>query len=414
MAQPTNITQVGDFIIWTVPAQNNGTAISTNVSVQVNLTNGLQYISHTAPAGTTFNTTTGVWTIGTLGVGVANKKELKITTKVTDLSEAPYTLTATISGTNVDPVSGNNTFTDVVGLTSCPPAAGAVNNPNSCLCGSVAVNDTPCTHGTTTWVLNEESVTNGEVIYWNENTGEYQAVYEDPSAPITFEYSIWCDVGDEPVQTSGPALVTIAPNVLEIPVGPQGDQGVQGSQGSTGPQGAQGVAGNPGGPQGAQGPQGETGIQGNQGSQGVQGAPGPQGAQGNQGATGPQGNQGSQGAQGAAGITGPQGSQGNQGSQGSQGNQGTQGAQGAPCTNCCPCYSFIYTVNGLLFTLQTENCGDGTITWQEFDPVGAPTWSDEQTGGSTYEVSSDTVFVRVKISRDGCTFFSNVSQGFTP
>jgi uncharacterized repeat protein (TIGR01451 family) len=412
MAQPTNITQVGDLIIWTVPAQNNGTNISNNVVVQVNITNGLQYVSHIAPSGTTFNTTTGVWTIGTLGVGPANKKELKITTRVLDLAEAPFTLTATISGTNVDPVSGNNTFTDTVGLTACPPAAGAVNDDNACLCGSVATNDTICSHGTTTWILNEDSVTNGVVIYWNEETGEYQSVFDDPTLPITFEYSIWCDAGDGPVQTSGPAQVTVQPILLDVPIGPQGDQGAQGTQGNTGPQGSQGFQGDAGGPQGAQGPQGFTGAMGNQGSQGVQGAAGPQGSQGSQGATGPQGNQGSQGPQGQTGLTGPQGSQGNQGSQGSQGNQGTQGPQGTPCTNCCPCWLFVYTINGIDFNLMSENCNDGVIVWQELNLSLSPSWTDEQTGGSTYEASSTDVFVRVKVSRGDCTFFSNVTQGF--
>ena len=415
MAQPTNITQVGDLIIWTVPAQNNGTAISNNVQVQVNITSGLQYVSHIAPSGTTFNTTTGVWTIPSLAVGVAFKKELKITTRVLDLAQAPFTLTATISGTNVDPVLGNNTFTDVVGLTSCPPSAGAVNDPHACPCGSVSSNDTKCTHGTTTWRLNEESVNNGQIIYWNENTGEYQAVHNNPSLPITFEYSIWCDVGEGAVQTSGPALVTIQPLLLEIPVGPQGPQGSQGPQGDTGSQGPQGFQGDAGGPQGPQGPQGLTGAMGNQGSQGVQGAPGPQGSQGHQGSTGPQGNQGSQGPQGAPGLTGPQGSQGNQGPQGSQGNQGVQGPQGTPCQECCPCWSFIYTTNGIDFTLLTENCSSGVITWQELDVFGPITWTDKQSGGNTYEASGPNIYVRVKIGRGesgDCTYFSNVDSSF--
>lgn len=412
MAQPNNITQVGDLIIWTVPAQNNGTAVSTNVQVQVNITNGLQYVSHIATPGTTFNTITGVWSIPLLGVGSAHKKELKITTRVLDISQAPFTLTATISGTNVDPVTSNNIFTDVVGLTSCPPSAGAINDPNACPCGSVASNDTKCTHGNTTWVLNEASVTNGDIIYWNENTGEYQAVYDDPSSPITFEYTIWCDVGNGPVQTSGPALVTIQPLLLNIPIGPQGPQGAQGPQGSTGSQGPQGFQGDAGGPQGPQGPQGEPGPMGNQGSQGVQGAQGPQGSQGHQGSVGPQGNQGPQGAQGVPGIAGPQGSQGNQGPQGSQGNQGVQGAQGTPCQECCPCWGFIYTTNGITFTLLTENCTNGVITWQEFNPTGPPVWTDVQTGGNTYTASGSGIYVRVKIGRGDCTYFSNAESSY--
>jgi len=419
MAQPANIKQVGDLIVWTIPAQNNGTAISNNVTVQVNITPGLQYISHNAPAGTTFNTTTGVWTIGTLGVGVTNRKELKIVSSVLDIGEAPYELTAVITGTNVDPISGNNTFVDTVGISECDPVAGAINDPNACLCGNVAHNDTPCSYGTTTWVLDEDSFINGDVTNWNSSTGEYTIAFDDPTDIMSFEYTIWCNTGDGPVQVSGPALVEVNPILLDIPVGPQGDQGDTGAQGSTGSQGPQGFQGDAGGPQGAQGPQGDTGIQGNQGSQGAQGADGPQGTQGNQGGTGPQGNQGSQGAQGAAGSTGPQGSQGNQGAdgaQGSQGNQGTQGAQGAAAEqcDCCPCSGFVFIGgSGNNATLIDDNtCGSKTIVWQEFDPSGAPTWSDEQTGVTSYTVSGSDVYVRVKFVKGDCDQYTNAVLSF--
>jgi len=423
MAQPANIKQVGDLIVWTIPAQNNGTANSNNVSVQVNITPGLQYISHNAPPGTSFNTTTGVWTIGTLLVGPANKKELKIVSSVVDLALAPYELTATITGTNVDPVSGNNIFTDTVGISECDPVAGAIDDPNACLCGNVAHNDTPCSYGTTSWVLDEDSVENGEITYWNPNTGEYTATFDDPSEPITFEYTIWCNIGEGPVEVSGPATVTIQPILIDSIQGPQGDQGdegPQGTQGATGAQGVQGVTGSQGpqgtqgvqgpqgpadGPQGPQGTQGATGSMGNQGSQGTQGVPGPQGSQGSQGNTGPQGNQGPQGTTGTQGAAGSQGSQGNQGPQGSQGNQGVAG----DCSDCCPPWLSV-VFDRTDFLLFKEGTGAKEHKWQLWNGV---SWDNVQNNGDTYTapiITQGNNIVRVQLVDDCDRVFSNVES----
>lgn len=78
----------------------------------------------------------------------------------------------------------------------------------------------------------------------------------------------------------------------------------------------------------------------------------------------------------------------------------------------CPCWSFIYTLDGDNFVLLTENCVGGAIQWQELDPVGSPTWSNVGTGGTTHIASGPDKFYRVKITRADCTYYSNVEFSY--
>jgi len=210
---PANVAINGNQTTWWIPATNNGAVTATNVVVNVVVapTSGLGLVTYLAGVGT-FNPTTGVWSVGTLAPGTANTKWLKLVTYVADIGLAPFTVTSTISGDGVDANALNNTLIQTVTAVVTAATAGAIDDPNSCFCGNVSLNDTPCNFGATVYTLDVLSVTNSTVYVWDDTTGEYHFIPDDITLPITFSYSIWCDA----VEISGPALVTIPAIVTDI------------------------------------------------------------------------------------------------------------------------------------------------------------------------------------------------------
>ncbi|MBB6274918.1 putative repeat protein (TIGR01451 family), partial [Pedobacter cryoconitis] len=119
---------VGNNVVFTLVATNNGPSNGTGISMTDLLPAGYTYVSSTPPAGTTYVPATGLWTIGTLTNGAAST--LTITASVN--ATGPYANTATITGNENDPTPGNNTST----VTTVPTAATnlslakTVDNPN--------------------------------------------------------------------------------------------------------------------------------------------------------------------------------------------------------------------------------------------------------------------------------------------
>ncbi|RAJ29600.1 putative repeat protein (TIGR01451 family)/gliding motility-associated-like protein [Pedobacter cryoconitis] len=105
---------VGNNVVFTLVATNNGPSDGTGIVVTDLLPAGYTYVSSTPPAGTTYVPASGLWTIGTLTNGAAST--LTITATVN--AAGPYANTATITGTENDPAPGNNTST----ATSAPTA----------------------------------------------------------------------------------------------------------------------------------------------------------------------------------------------------------------------------------------------------------------------------------------------------
>jgi len=208
------VTQNGDLYTFTIPIENLGDYNDTNVVVVATIPTGMQYNGFsTVPSnvGTvTFNNVTKevTWNIGLLQVG--QSFTLKVKTKIIDITEGPFTLTATVSGDNIDPNAGNNTYTETVTVTTCAPSAGALGNAKSCLCGNLANTDTLCNHGITEFRLTG-SLVNLSNSFNIETDGTYNATgyVLNPSMPASFTYSIWCIVGGDEYETSGPATVTI-------------------------------------------------------------------------------------------------------------------------------------------------------------------------------------------------------------
>ena len=100
--QPT----LGQDVIFTVVAKNNGPSANTGIEVQNKLPARYQYVSKVVPTGTTYDETTGIWDIGSLIDGAS--ATLIITAKV--LFAGTSTSQATISSTGgiSDPDPKNN------------------------------------------------------------------------------------------------------------------------------------------------------------------------------------------------------------------------------------------------------------------------------------------------------------------
>ncbi|MGN7757413.1 DUF6923 family protein [Chryseobacterium sp. 22532] len=94
----------GSTISFTVTANNTGASNNTNVIVNDLLPSGYTYVSSTTSTGT-YNSGTGVWTIGSLNAGASATLQVNAIVK----STGSYMNTATISGDLLDPDSTNNT-----------------------------------------------------------------------------------------------------------------------------------------------------------------------------------------------------------------------------------------------------------------------------------------------------------------
>ena len=202
----------GDKITWVYEFCNKGNCLSKNNFVDVSFSAGQEYLDYTASKGAFDGSK---WTVGSLDIGEC--ATITIKTKVTDITLAPFTDTALGYGDNVDPDQSNNQQTCAVEATTCPAVAGAFDIKACCGCGDVSKNDTPCSHGTTTWVLVGGSEKNLIVNNWDEGTGQFDSSLIDPSKEGTFQYKIFCSYGGETYETAGPALVTVPAGNPESP-----------------------------------------------------------------------------------------------------------------------------------------------------------------------------------------------------
>jgi uncharacterized repeat protein (TIGR01451 family) len=98
--------QVGQNVVFTIVARNNGPTANTGVIVNDILPAGLNYVSHVTSVGT-YTPGSGVWNIGNLSV--SQQETLTITATVTGAAIPSVTNTATITGNIFDPNLSNNT-----------------------------------------------------------------------------------------------------------------------------------------------------------------------------------------------------------------------------------------------------------------------------------------------------------------
>ncbi len=122
----TSVPTIGGPISFTITANNAGPNNATGVVVNDLLPNGYTFTNATVPAGTTYNATTGVWTIGNLNNGAS----LVLTINATVNGTGNYANTATITGNEADATTANNTAT----FTPVP-----FNSTNQRTCNSTAI-----------------------------------------------------------------------------------------------------------------------------------------------------------------------------------------------------------------------------------------------------------------------------------
>ncbi len=104
------VVAVGQQATYTITVTNNGPAAATAVEVTDPLPAGLSFVSATPSQGT-YNSATGLWTIGTLANGV--QATLQVVATVTAATPS-LTNTATVRSTTPDPNPGNNTSQAVI------------------------------------------------------------------------------------------------------------------------------------------------------------------------------------------------------------------------------------------------------------------------------------------------------------
>ncbi|MBI5353229.1 MAG: DUF11 domain-containing protein [Chloroflexi bacterium] len=86
---------VGTNVIFTIVVENPASSLSnaTNVSVDAKLPTGLNYISYSSTTGTTYNGSSGIWSIGNLNKNTS--VTINITAKVITSTPPPYSATVT-------------------------------------------------------------------------------------------------------------------------------------------------------------------------------------------------------------------------------------------------------------------------------------------------------------------------------
>ena len=111
----------GGGVLYTVAVRNNGPLDATSVELTDRLPVGVSYVSDDAgSSGTFYDSGSGVWTVGTLSNG--ETKTLHITVTVVAAGGTTITNTASVSGLEPDPVTGNDSAS--ASLTVAVPAGG--------------------------------------------------------------------------------------------------------------------------------------------------------------------------------------------------------------------------------------------------------------------------------------------------
>jgi gliding motility-associated-like protein/uncharacterized repeat protein (TIGR01451 family) len=99
---------IGQSVIFSIVATNNGADNATGVKVTDILQSGYTYVSSTTTTGT-YDSFISLWTIGVLNVGKSETLSIKAIVNVL----GNYSNTATIEGIEVDNDTGNNTSTTI-------------------------------------------------------------------------------------------------------------------------------------------------------------------------------------------------------------------------------------------------------------------------------------------------------------
>ena len=178
---------VGSSVTFTLTAQNLGTVTSSSTIVNDPLPLGYTYQSDNGAGA--YDSISGNWTIGTLASGASTSLQIVAIVNAT----GPYTNTATIAGSQVDPVLGNNTSSitptpinviDAIDDPATTVASGATPTP----AGSVLGNDTLNGVAVTIANTNVTPATQGPISV--DADGNLTVAANTPSGTYTITYQL--------------------------------------------------------------------------------------------------------------------------------------------------------------------------------------------------------------------------------
>lgn len=142
LAIQKTVTVSGNQAVFVVTASNLGAANDIDVIATDLLPSGYTLISAVPSAGTTYNSTTGVWDIGNLIVGATPTLTVTVTINAT----GNFLNVAAISGTNNDPDTTNNTAQQQAGTSTMSLTKSAQNpvyyNPGEVINYSLVLTNT--------------------------------------------------------------------------------------------------------------------------------------------------------------------------------------------------------------------------------------------------------------------------------
>jgi len=184
----------GDTFSVTIPVKNDGPRIEYAAQAKINIPSGISYISNTVTAGS-YSESDSTWYIGALPIGVQRKLTLNF--EVTDITEFPVVVESYASGVGNDTDLSNNDFADTIYWLIDSLEGIPFNFSYANLRGNVLDNDSLCNFCSTKVSLAAGSEANGEVIYFDGETGDYRFVLENPNEDGYFSYDLTCyDCGD--------------------------------------------------------------------------------------------------------------------------------------------------------------------------------------------------------------------------
>ena len=103
----------GGTLFYTVSVSNAGPTLVTGISVHESLTNGLTYVDHTVSQGS-YNSGTGVWTLGTLALGAVATLEIESTVDAATMGSYITNVASVAAADMPDPDPDNNEDNAVV------------------------------------------------------------------------------------------------------------------------------------------------------------------------------------------------------------------------------------------------------------------------------------------------------------
>ncbi|WP_375605251.1 gliding motility-associated C-terminal domain-containing protein [Flavobacterium davisii] len=205
---------VGSNVTFTLTVTNAGPSTATGVIVNDLLPSGYTFVGSLSSVGT-YNSGTGVWTIGALTNGAIETLNIVATVKAT----GSYVNTATVTGIEFDPTLGNNSSTstpipiNVIVAVNDPKVTVASTNAIVTVPGNVTTNDTLNGVAVTSANTNVTPVTTGPLSVDSE--GNITVAANTPSGVYNVTYQL-CEANPVTGSNITPSNCTTAIAIVEV------------------------------------------------------------------------------------------------------------------------------------------------------------------------------------------------------